>query len=72
MVPRVNIFLLDASSQLNARLLARLSRYYFTKFLLYSRYEDNVIGYLQFKQLLAYTPDQRIMDQPSVIRRDIV
>jgi CBS domain containing-hemolysin-like protein len=61
MVPRANIFLLDASLQLNARLQARLSRYYFTKFLLYSRHEDNVIGYLQFKQLLAYIPDQRII-----------
>lgn len=72
MVPRTNIFVQDSSAPLNARLITRLSRYYFSKFLLYSHHEDNVIGYLQFKQLLAYTPNQRIIDQPSVIRRDLV
>lgn len=36
------------------KLVNHLSKYYFTKILVYSGTRDNVIGYLQFKQLLSF------------------
>lgn len=72
MIPKKNIFLLDIKAVISSKMVNHLGKYYFSKVLIYEKTRDNIIGYLQFKQLLSFDIDQKISQQSHVICRNLV
>jgi CBS domain containing-hemolysin-like protein len=72
MIPKKNIFLLDFEAELSPKLLNHLGKYYFSKILVYSKHMDNIVGYMQFKQLLSFQLNQRISLHSEVLCRNLV
>lgn len=64
--------MLDVEADLSSRLLNHLGKYYFSKVLVYSKSVDNIIGYMQFKQLLSFEVSQKISSQSDIICKNLV
>ena len=49
-----HVFMIDVQSVVNEAFVKNISKYYFTKAVVYEKSRKNVIGYMQFKKILVF------------------